>query len=79
MINCTAIAIMAIPYTITIFLLFDKNDFRLVNANEIRIKTDGIKLNPTINSGNTVWYLDVIICSSNRYTIELITTICEPT
>jgi hypothetical protein len=45
---------MATPYIITIFLLVDENDFRLVNANEIRIKTDGIKLSPTINSSNTV-------------------------
>ena len=54
MINCTAIAIMAIPYTTRILLFVDENDFRLVNASEIRIKTDGIKLSPTINSSNTV-------------------------
>lgn len=54
MINCTAIAIMAIPYTITIFLLVDENDFRFLNANEMKIKIDGIKLSATINSSNTV-------------------------
>jgi hypothetical protein len=52
--NCNAIAIMAIPFTITIFLLVDKNDLRVVNANDIRIKTDGIKLSPTINSSISI-------------------------
>ena len=79
MISCTAIAMIAIPYTTRILLFVDRNDLRFVNANDIRIKTDGIKLSNTINSSNTVWYLDVNICSSNRYVIEPMTAICDPT
>jgi hypothetical protein len=45
---------MAMEYITTILLFVDDSDLRPVNPREKRIKTEGIRLNPIINSSNTI-------------------------